>query len=191
MRSRNGHDDQRPRLRGARVTLRPLDEHDAEAMFAIFASPDLDRLTGSHGAVTLEHARTWYGTLAEKEDRVDFGIVVARTDELIGEAVLNQIDWTNRSANFRILLDAARYSGSGYGSEATRLMLQYAFDELELHRVELGVFSHNPRAQHVYEKAGFRREGVRREALLWEGERSDEILMAILRPEWEAVQRTG
>ena len=66
------------------------------------------------------------------------------------------------------------------GSEATRLIVDYAFVELGVHRIELEVFAFNPRAIAVYEKLGFVHEGVRRHALLWDGEWIDALVMSIV-----------
>jgi RimJ/RimL family protein N-acetyltransferase len=93
--------------------------------------------------------------------------------------VLNDLDEDNRSAGFRIVLVSAA-CGRGYGTEATRLAVRYAFEEAGLHRVWLEVFDHNPRARHVYEKCGFRLEGEHRDALLWEGEWHNTHTMAIV-----------
>ena len=70
------------------------------------------------------------------------------------------------------------------GTWLTRRMVRFAFEELHLHRLELEVFSFNPRAQRVYEKAGFHKEGVRRDAVLDNGRYADVILMAVLEEEW-------
>lgn len=70
--------------------------------------------------------------------------------------------------------------GHGYGTEATRLVINYALDTVGLHRISLTVFAFNPRAQRVYEKCGFQREGVRREVLRWNHAWYDEICMSIL-----------
>jgi RimJ/RimL family protein N-acetyltransferase len=77
-----------------------------------------------------------------------------------------------------------KYYGKGAGTEAARLMLEYGFNVLELHRIDLEVFTFNPRAIHVYEKLGFKREGVRREVLLLEGTYHDSIVMGLLRYEY-------
>jgi RimJ/RimL family protein N-acetyltransferase len=77
--------------------------------------------------------------------------------------------------------------GKGYGTDATRALLRYAFEEANLHRIELEVFAFNPRAIRVYEKCGFKLEGVRKQALYREGEWHDEHIMAILRDEWLAL----
>jgi RimJ/RimL family protein N-acetyltransferase len=77
------------------------------------------------------------------------------------------------------------YWGQGYGSEAVRLTLGYAFEELNLHRVSLSVLGDNPRAIRAYEKCGFVREGQWRELAHYDGQWSDEVVMGILRSEWE------
>ena len=64
-------------------------------------------------------------------------------------------------------------------------MLQYGFDQLKLHRIELEVYEFNPRAIHVYEKLGFVREGIKRQVLLWEGQYHDAILMSVLAHEYQ------
>jgi RimJ/RimL family protein N-acetyltransferase len=77
--------------------------------------------------------------------------------------------------------------GRGLGTEATALVLRHAFTALRLHRVELSVYAFNPRAKRAYEKAGFRTEGVLRDALrLEDGQRVDAVVMAALAPQWLA-----
>jgi len=74
----------------------------------------------------------------------------------------------------------------GYGTDAMRLALRYAFTEMNLHRVSLGAFAYNPRAIRSYEKAGFCYEGRERDVLNRDGERADIVYMGILRSEWMA-----
>jgi len=76
------------------------------------------------------------------------------------------------------------YWGKGYGTDLMKLCLQYAFMELNAHRVSLGVLEYNPRAMRAYERAGFRLEGCTRKDLLREGKRFDSLWMGILREEW-------
>lgn len=126
----------------------------------------------------------WYGTRHEQADRLDLAVVERATGACVGEAVLNEWDSGNHSCNFRIALVAAG-QGRGLGTEATRLMVGYGFEGLGLRRISLGVFAFNPRARRAYEKAGFVVEGVRRDALLYDGAWVDDIVMSILAPEWE------
>jgi len=98
----------------------------------------------------------------------------------VGEAVLSEVDFDNESANYRVWLAGPQVFGQGYGTEITQLVVDYALGTCGLHRVSLGVYDFNPRAQRAYEKCGFSHEGRLRHALRWEGRWHDELLMAIL-----------
>ncbi len=102
-----------------------------------------------------------------------------------GEIVLMDIDADNRSASLRIALFRDEDFGKGYGTEALRLVLDHGFKTLNLHRIGLDVFAFNPRAIHVYEKLGFKHEGVQRNALFYDGAFHDSILLGILEHEWQ------
>lgn len=80
--------------------------------------------------------------------------------------------------------------GHGYGNEATKLILEYGFKHLKLHRIQLMVLDFNKRAQHLYKKLGFVVEGIQREARLVNGEWHDVILMGILEKEFERLITT-
>jgi RimJ/RimL family protein N-acetyltransferase len=157
-------------------------EHFAGA-WAALQDVEVMRLTGTHATFTEETISTWLTSLEARDDRADWAIVRVADGEYLGEVVLNDLDDDNRSVGFRIALGASRWFGQGYGTEATRAVLGHAFGTAGLHRVELEVFSFNPRAQRAYEKAGFVVEGRRRDALLWDGEWVDAIVMGCLSDE--------
>lgn len=171
----------KPTLTGERVVLRPVTVDDVPGLAAMLADPDGRRLTGTHATFTGEQLRTWYATRAGQADRLDLAVVDRESGRYAGEVVLNDLDGDNLCCGFRISLGPAA-RGRGLGTEATRLVVGYAFG-LGLHRVELEVYAFNPRALAVYEKAGFVREGVRRDALRWDGEWVDAIMMAVLAPD--------
>ncbi len=175
----------KPTIQGARIVLRPPRSDDVDAYFALIQDAESLRLTGTQGTFTREGAARWIATIAEQDDRIDLAIILRDTDELIGEVVLNHIDPINRSANIRIGL-LTPYTSQGYGSEAMRLLIAHAFEQVNLHRLELGVFAFNPRALHVYEKLGFRQEGRRRDVLYQDGAYHDSIDMSILEEEYRA-----
>jgi RimJ/RimL family protein N-acetyltransferase len=116
----------------------------------------------------------------DHHDRAEWAIVRHDDNMVLGEAVPNELDEHNASVNFRISLVGPHVFGRGYGTEATQLVMDYAFDIAGLHRVHLDVYDFNPRAQRVYEKCGFTREGLHRDALHWDGHWHHAISMAIL-----------
>jgi RimJ/RimL family protein N-acetyltransferase len=91
------------------------------------------------------------------------------------------MDLDNKKAMFRIALHTKENHGHGYGTEATKLALRFTFEELKLNRLELQVFSHNIRGIRAYEKAGFKKEGILRQALFMNNTYSDEIIMSVIK----------
>ena len=181
----------KPTLVGERVLLRPFTAADVDAMGPVLADPEVLRLTGPAsstagvaGAVPVldDRTREWYATREAQPDRLDLALVDRAADRCVGEVVLNSWSPEDQTCGFRILV-GPQGRDRGLGSEATRLVVAHAFATTDLHRIELEVFAFNPRAQHVYERAGFRVEGRRREAFVFDGERVDSVLMAVLRPE--------
>ena len=176
---------EKPILTGSKIILRPINTEDAAAMFQSLSDKESMRLTGTQQSFTFEQVQQYCQTIQTADDRVDFAITLKNNPQYIGEVVLNYIYCKNRSASFRIALENQAYFGHGYGIEATRITLDYGFRTLNLHRIELEVYDFNPRAQHVYEKAGFVHEGVKRDALLWDGKYQSAIIMSILDHEYK------
>jgi RimJ/RimL family protein N-acetyltransferase len=170
-----------PVLPGERVRLEPLGPAVLDAYWAALNDPEGKRLTGTHAEFTLEQTERWLVTRAEQTDRADWAATSVVDGTYLGEAVLNDLDPDNETCGFRIALAGPHVYGRGFGTEITRLVVAYALDTVGLHRLQLEVYAFNPRAQRVYEKAGFRVEGRRRDTLLWDGERIDVIDMGILR----------
>ncbi len=176
---------EKPTLTSERLILRPITEADALDMFASLSDAESMRLTGTQQNFTLEQVQQYCQRVAQADDRFDYAITVPGDPTYLGEVVLNDIDQINRSANFRIALASEKLFGKGYGTEATRLIIDFGFQSLKLHRIELEVYDFNPRAQHVYEKVGFVREGIRRDVLLWDGVYHSAIVMSILENEYK------
>lgn len=173
----------KPTLVGERVILRPLVATDADDLWRDLHDPEANRLTGTHATFTRERIDEWCATRAAQTDRLDLAVIERATGAWAGEVAVNDVDDDNRSCGFRIALSAAARN-RGLGTEATRLTVRHVFDTIDdpaIHRISLEVFAFNPRAQAVYERVGFRREGVLRDALWWDGSFHDTIVMSILR----------
>lgn len=151
-------------------------------------SPEIVRLTGCKPVFTQDEVVGFLKQCVDAEDRYDF-LIIAPNGRIIGESVINEIDAELKSANFRIAIFQAESCSRGIGSWAIEKALEFAFSDLGLHRVELDVFSFNHRAIRAYEKAGFKREGVLRDAIKDGDTYADDILMAILEEEWRALKK--
>lgn len=180
----------KPTLRGERVLLRPFEPEDVPPLNAALRDPELLRLTGSvhtpgevPPGLSAEEAEEWRVWRNTQTDRLDLAVVEARTGRCIGEVVFNESDPGNSSCNLRTWL-APEGRNRGLGTDALRTFLTYGFEHIGLHRISLEVYAFNPRARRVYDKVGFVAEGVLRQALRYDGEWIDAVVMSILAPEW-------
>lgn len=186
----------KPIITGERMILRPFKEDDFDEMIVILNEPDVRMLTGSavneeecaepFSEADLDKMRAWYASRNEQIDRMDLAVIDRQTGYLVGEAVLNEYDEVTRNVNFRILIGKSG-QGRGIGSEATKMILQYAFEVLLLHKVSLEVFSFNPRAERVYVKNGFLLEGVRREDFRFQDEYIDTRIYGMLKSDYKRI----
>ena len=174
---------------GALVRLAALDPETDPALIAPwFSDTEYMRLLDSHPArpQTPKQVKADMERRAEQAHGFPFAIRTRDGDKLIGFVSL----WTHNGASAEgwvgIGIGEPDYWGKGYGGEAMRLLLRYAFHELNLARVSLEAFAHNTRAIRSYEKAGFRLEGIQRQWERRDGERRDVVSMGILREDWEA-----
>jgi RimJ/RimL family protein N-acetyltransferase len=117
-------------------------------------------------------------------ERPRFAIRTLADKRLIGLIGLYTVFQPQREAFMGIQIGERDYWGKGYGTDALRVLLRYAFNELNLYRVSLSVLEGNARAIRSYEKCGFRYEGRERQAWAYDGRRWDEIYMGLLREEW-------
>lgn len=175
----------KPTLMGDTVLLRPITAADADDMWADLQDAEAMRLTGSHATFERAQVDAWCASRAAQPDRLDLAVIDRATGGWAGEVVINEWDPDNRSCNFRIAL-GPRGRDRGLGTEATRLLVDHVFDTVDdppVHRIGLEVYAFNARAIRVYERVGFVREGVRRDALRWDGRFHDAIVMSLLRPD--------
>jgi RimJ/RimL family protein N-acetyltransferase len=127
----------------------------------------------------------WLEQRGKAQDGFLFGARLHAGGELIGVVELDGLLWNQQVGWLSIGIGEPARRGQGYGAEALRLALDFAFRELNLHRAQLTVFSYNTPAIGLYEKLGFQREGTYREFLQRDGRRYDMYLYGLLRHEWE------
>lgn len=178
-------------LTGERVRLRAVEREDLPRYVAWLNDPELRGHLLVFAPLSLNDEERWFAGLGVDASRKVFAIDRAEGDGWVhvGGCGLERVDVRNGSCTVGIFLAAPSERGQGTGSEALRLLLDFAFDEMRLHRVELEVFEHNAGARRVYERLGFIVEGQRRESAFKGGRFLSPIVMSLL--EHEHRQRRG
>lgn len=176
-------------LRGQRVWLSALGREDAVTIAGWDTDSTFLRLLDAAPAAprSEDEVARWLDSTRRAHDYFAFGVRLTGSDDLIGWLELDSIQWNHQTCGLGIGIGSWAYRGQGYGTEALALALDFAFYELNLHRVTLTVFAYNHAAVGLYEKLGFVREGVYREHLHRAGQRYDMLLYGLLRREWAAL----
>ena len=175
------------KLVGQKCYLSPCAPEDAEKWAAWENDLEVTLPLGDEAYTpsSPERARDIIADALKRGEHV-FSIIDLGTEEAIGRGMLFNVDLVNRAAMLGIVIGEKGCWGQGYGADATRLLLEYAFNLLNLNSVMLGVFAFNERAIALYRGAGFREIGRRRQARIIGGRKHDVILMDILAEEFES-----
>jgi RimJ/RimL family protein N-acetyltransferase len=173
-------------LRGERVWLRPLEERDMPAYVAGINDAEVGGLAGYKWPMSVAQATAWLQKTNEQSRTGEgyfFAVCALGEDRFIGTVWLKGVNLVDGNAELAIFMDRD-HIGAGYGSDAQRALLAFAFSNLGLQRVWLTAYAANERAIRSYERLGFRHEGRLRQS--WRGPRGleDTVLMAILREDW-------
>ncbi len=172
-------------IEGESINLVPLTVDDAELCFAWQNDLGTILAYGSHPMpTTVEKEKEHLAKLADRKNLLILGIQRRDTDELIGFGGLTSIEWINQRAELTICIGVKDARGKGFGTEATRMILDHAFRKLNLHSVMLRVIDYNQAGIHCYEKSGFKLIGLRREAKPVDGAFHDVLYMDILAKEF-------
>jgi RimJ/RimL family protein N-acetyltransferase len=164
----------------AAIALSPLLESDLPMLYRWINDREQVLLNSTYRPVSETQHRQWFEQVQQRSDGVIFAIRVDHGARLIGTCQLHTIDRVNQSAELQIRIGEVAERGRGYGTDAVRHLVRFGFEDLNLHRIWLHVFSRNVAAQRAYEKAGFTREAIQREAAFIDGAYVDVVVMAIL-----------
>jgi len=178
-------------IRGERILLRPLGIEEAEGSYLQWMNdPQVTRHLESR-------FRTWSGAdlkayiQKQAESEASSGVLaVVRCDNYahIGNIKLEPINWTHRTASVGLMIGAAEARGKGFGTEAIRLVVEYAFQQLGLRKLTAGIYASNHASIKAFVAAGFVVEGRQREQWQDEDDYVDGVLVGILQRDWAAAR---
>lgn len=174
-------------LVGDRIILREYRKDDLPYLRKWVNNPEITKYL-SHIFVyphTMTETETYLNSLIDGSSGIKGFVIANKEDEeFIGQIDLVKIDWINRIASLGIVIGNTENLGKGYGSEAIKLIQEFAFNRLNLHKIELEVREYNHRAIACYKKCGFVEEGRIRQNHFIDGKYTDTLLMGILKSEW-------
>jgi len=166
---------------GRKCYLSPVDENDFQKYAQWLNEPELSIYLETYNEiVTAESEKNRFNNI---KDRHEYSIIQSDNNELIGNCSLFRIDHINQTAETGIFIGRKDIWNKGYGTEALSLLLDYGFKALNLHNISLQVYENNVRAIKIYEKIGFKKIGIKREALYRNMKRHNIIYMDILADE--------
>ena len=168
-------------LEGDGVELRTVEEEDLDFLQETINDPRVRRHLGSRDPINGKQEREWYEERASSDDHVS--LLICRDGESMGTVGLHPKDPIGVTVELGIFL-AEAFWGEGYGTEAARLLTDHAFRERRAHRVVARVFEGNEGSKRIWEKLGFRHEGVHAESEFVDGDYVDVHFYAALEDDW-------
>lgn len=170
-------------LKNEAVTIGPLLPEDTGQLFVWLNDVGAARLDLAYRPTDWIAYKSWMDELSRSTTQFVFAIRKLYEPAIIGFVIFKNIQPVHRSSDVGVRIGVEAERGKGYGKRAMALALDYAWKHLNLHRVSLTVFAHNTRAIASYRAAGFKEEGLLKDAAYIDGEWVDVVPMAALRPD--------
>jgi diamine N-acetyltransferase len=163
---------------GERVQLREIEEEDLKVIVKWRNDPEILKWLFSYLPLCMSKQRIWYKTYVEDDSQQIFVIEVEKKP--VGTVGLSHIDHKNQKAELGILIDT-EWQNKGIGKEALSLLIEFAWNEMNLRKIKALVFKENEIAINLYKSCGFVEEGVLRKEVYKNGEFKDVIIMALIK----------
>lgn len=172
--------------KGEKIRLREYKKEDIKLAQEYVNDSEIKKLLnpGIPFLYTYEDEEKWYENLSASKDTYNFAIETLEDKKYIGGCGINEVDWKNSYVVVGIFIGDKDYLGKGYGTDAMKVLMNFIFEQMNIHKIKLNVFSFNKRAIKSYEKCGFKVEGILRDELFVDGKYHDEVSMGILREEY-------
>lgn len=176
-------------LKGRKVILRPLNkETDLESCLRWVNDEEIRQYIKRSMPMTVQMEANWLDSMGTKEDDITLGIETL-DGVFIGSMGIHNINWKDRTAMTGALIGEKEYWGKGYGTDAKMILLNYAFNSLNLRKICSSVVVYNKRSIDYSLHCGYKLEGVRKKQIFKKGKYQDEVLLAIFKEDWIPVWR--
>ena len=172
-------------IKGKIVTLRAMEEEDQEMLRGMINDPEIEKMVGGYSfPVSREQQLNWFRANGNTQNNIRL-IIETEEDGAIGFANIVNIDWKNRSAFHGIKIANKKFRARGIGTDTVMAIMKYAFEELQLNRLDGSIIKYNEPSRKLYcDKCGWQVEGVKRKSVFKLNEYHDELIVGILRDEY-------
>ena len=176
-------------IAGEHVILRAFERADAERCYRWMNDPNIVRTLKSRYPIAFSTEVEWLES-AMTDGETERHFAIERKDDRthIGNASLHDIDWVSRVAWFGLFIGEPTAWNRGFGSDAIRTLVRFAFDDMNLHKLRIHVFDYNDRAKHVLEALGFVVEGKLARDFYREGQYHDIVILSTFRDSQRAPE---
>ncbi|HBT64359.1 MAG TPA: GNAT family N-acetyltransferase [Ruminococcaceae bacterium] len=170
-----------PEILGKDLILRRIQLSDIEDRFKIGRHHEFVHMCGGESLLKPEFPdkSVWVNWYESNKD-TEYSWIIEKNGHCIGSAGFHHISTADNSATYRIGIFDPLYQSKGVGTEVTKLLLKYGFEQMKWHRIDLRVLEYNLRGIRCYEKCGFKKDGMLRENAFVEGKYYSDIVMSIL-----------
>lgn len=170
---------------GARLYLRDVRIADAKGNYLRWMNDlEVTRYLESRFYPASQAALEEYiATIRNNRDNFFFAMVVNRTERHIGNIKVGPVNWIHRVGDIGLLIGEKDCWGKGFATEAIGLVVQFAFDSLNLHKLTASCYSSNVGSIRAFERAGFAREGIRKQQFHSNGRYVDQVMLGMVRQE--------
>ncbi len=172
-------------LRSKRVVLRPFERGDLPKAQKYINDPKINQYLMCYLPMRIEDEENWYSKTLGSNTNIIFSIVA--DNKFIGTIGIHDIKWKDRTATTGTLIGEKEYQNKGYRSEAKMLLLNYAFNTLNLRKIKSTVFDFNKRSYEYSSKCGYKIEGVLKKETFVDGKYVDVIQTAVFKEDWEPL----
>lgn len=179
-------------INGKKIYLRPMELSDMDAYQTMINDETISqKVVGWSFPVSKEEQLSWYHKVIGDSKNKRFSVVLKQNDEVVGMVTLSSIDWHNRSATHGIKLLPSCPKGEGIGTDAVITLMKYAFEEVNLNRLDGSWIEYNIPSMKLYKKCGWSEEGIKKEAIYRNGKYHNLVIAGITKSEYLNIKETN
>lgn len=173
-------------MKGDKVYLAPIEEEDLRQLMIWRNLPEFRKHFREYRELSYQNQKNWFDSLAGDRTTLMFSIKRIDNDELIGCCGLCYVNWVHKNADLSLYIgyEEAYIDEQGFAEESCKLLFNYGFNELNLHKIWTEIYEFDKKKKKLYEGFGFKEDGFLREQYFYDGKMWNSYILSLLRSEY-------